>query len=340
MAKPVETGDSLSKPSRPPRGFPWRLWLFAILMTAGAGAGGYFAWQYRGQANTARTEGAECAANLAQLQTAAAERTKAASACATSLDATTTKSKDLETQLAQLSTNLDASKEELATLRAQRAEADKRLAALEDIQKQFAKMIGAGQLKVEARRGSLVLSLPSEVLFASGSADVSEQGQLAVLEIGITLKKLNGRRFLVVGHTDDAPLKNSVFKDNWELLDGARAQRDAHAGQGRDGSDEPGRRGRRRARSGGEGAREEPADRDRALARDQRAATAAEVARRRGPASRVEAVARSAAGDAERVELEPLDQGVEVARVGVGAHPRHVVLRRRTRRGTRPCSPR
>jgi chemotaxis protein MotB len=123
----------------------------------------------------------------------------------------------LETQLGQLSTNLSASKEELATLRAQRADADKRLAAIEDIQKQFAKMIDTGQLKVAARRGSLVLSLPSEVLFASGSADVSEKGQLAVLEIGITLKRLADRRFLVVGHTDDQPLKGSVFKDNWEL---------------------------------------------------------------------------------------------------------------------------
>lgn len=217
MVKRIETGEPLSKPSKPPRRFPWRLWLFAILMTGGAAAGGYFTWHYRTQATTAVADRADCVANLTKLQSTAAASTRAATECTTALEATGHKGKELEAQLAQLTTNLDASKEELATLRVQRAEADKRLAAMEDIQKQFAKMIGAGQLKVEARRGSLVLSLPSEVLFASGSADVSEQGQLAVLEIGITLKKLDDRRFLVLGHTDDAPLKNSVFKDNWEL---------------------------------------------------------------------------------------------------------------------------
>jgi chemotaxis protein MotB len=78
-------------------------------------------------------------------------------------------------------------------------------------------MIDTGQLKVTARRASLVLSLPSEVLFPSGSADLSESGKMAVLEVGFNLKRLADRRFLVVGHTDDQPLKGSTYKDNWEL---------------------------------------------------------------------------------------------------------------------------
>lgn len=217
MVKRDETNELIVKPSKPGRGFPWRLWMFAILMTAGAVAGGWFTYQFRKLSQTSVADRDTCKAALELQNTKLATATKQSIDCTASLDLATNKSKELESQLGQLSTNLNASKEELATLRAQRAEADKRLAAMEDIQKQFAKMIGAGQLKVTARRGSLVLSLPSEVLFASGSADVSEQGQLAVLEIGITLKKLNDRRFLVVGHTDDAPLKGSVFKDNWDL---------------------------------------------------------------------------------------------------------------------------
>ncbi len=215
--KRVDTGDVITNAAKPPRRFPWRLWLYAIVMTGAAGAGGYFTWTYRGQAQTAVADKADCVANLTKLQTSAADSAKQGGECKAALETSTKKGKDLEAQLAQLTTNLSASKEELATLRAQRAEADKRLAAMEDIQKQFAKMIDAGQLKVSARNGSLVLSLPSEVLFASGSADLSEKGQLAVLEIGITLKKLADRRFMVLGHTDDVPLKDSVFKDNWEL---------------------------------------------------------------------------------------------------------------------------
>ncbi|MDX2088593.1 MAG: OmpA family protein [Kofleriaceae bacterium] len=212
-----ETGELISKPLKPQRRFPWRLWLYAIVITGAAGAGGYFTWHFRGTANEAARAAATCSSELAAVQTTAADKTKAATDCSMALDSTAKKGKELETQLAAVSTNLDASKDELDTLRAQRAEQEKRLAAIDDFQKQFAKMISAGQVKVSARRGSLVLSLPSEVLFASGSADLSEKGTFAVVEIGAMLKRMQDRRFLVVGHTDDAPLKGSVFKDNWEL---------------------------------------------------------------------------------------------------------------------------
>lgn len=215
---------SRGKPGKPPRGFPWRLWLFSIFMLAAAVAGGWFTWQYRNQAKASGEAHATCVDNLGKTSAIATDKTKVAEDStkrATECEGERVKDaaskKQLETQLTQLSTNLNASKEELATLRAQRAETEKRIAAIEDIQKHFAKMIDTGQLKVTARRGSLVISLPSEVLFPSGSADVSEKGQIAIIEIGVTLKKLTDRRFIVVGHTDDVPLKNSVFKDNWDL---------------------------------------------------------------------------------------------------------------------------
>lgn len=215
-----ETGEVISKPlmpAKPQRRFPWRLWLYAIVITGAAGAGGYFTWYFRGKANDATSAAATCTSELATVQTTAADKTKLATDCSMALDTTSKKGKELETQLASVSTNLDASKEELTTLRAQRAEQEKRLAAIDEFQKQFAKMIGAGQVKVSARRGSLVLSLPAEVLFASGSADLSEKGTFAVVEIGAMLKRMQDRRFLVIGHTDDAPLKGSIYKDNWEL---------------------------------------------------------------------------------------------------------------------------
>lgn len=220
LIKPGTSG----KPAKPPRGFPWRLWMFAIVMLAGTVAGAYFTWEYRSQAKVA-TEGHEsCVETLAQTAKTAGDKqrisddaVKRATSCEAERIKDAAKGTQLQSQLAQLSTNLDASKEELVTLRAQRAEAEKRNAAVGDIQKQFAKMIDTGELKVTARRGSLVISIPSEVLFSSGSAEVSEKGQIAIIEIGVTLKKLADRRFLVVGHTDDQPFKGSVFKDNWEL---------------------------------------------------------------------------------------------------------------------------
>lgn len=218
--------DEIGKPGKPPknRRFPWRLWMYAIVMTAGAGAGGYYMWQFRQKAATASDDASKQQVKAGDATKKADDATKKADDamkkaidCVTELDDASKKSKDLETQLTALSTNLDASKDELAALRGQRAEAEKRLAAIDQIQKQFAKMIDTGQLKVTSRRGSLVLSLPSEVLFPSGVAELSKPGELAVLEVGITLKRFPDRRFLVIGHTDDVPLKNSTYKDNWEL---------------------------------------------------------------------------------------------------------------------------
>ncbi|MFN0246590.1 MAG: OmpA family protein [Kofleriaceae bacterium] len=229
-----DTGEVLSKPPPPQRGFPWRLWLFAIVMTAGAGAGGYFTWQYRQQAAQAVDDRADCAVNLGKLrsemtttQKTSETASKDLASCTATVAAQEQKAKAVETQLRDAAAKMNATMEELATLRTQRAETEKRLAAMEDVQKQFAKMIDAGQLEVKARNGNLVISLPSEVLFASGSADVSEKGQIAIIEIGVTLKKLSDRRFLVLGHTDDQPLNPNcggaracppgVLKDNWEL---------------------------------------------------------------------------------------------------------------------------
>jgi chemotaxis protein MotB len=211
--------DVIGKPGRPGkyRKFPWRLWLWALVMTAGAAAGAYFTWQYRQKAETATDDADTCRKGMGNLSGQAGDNAKKASDCQTALDTSTKKQKEAETQLASLSSNLNASKDELAQLRVQKAEQDKRLVAIQELTKQFAKLVDAGQLKVTARRGQLVLSMPSEVLFPSGVADLSKPGELSVLEVGITLKKFPDRRFLVIGHTDDVPLKNSVFKDNWEL---------------------------------------------------------------------------------------------------------------------------
>jgi chemotaxis protein MotB len=211
--------DDIGKPGKPPRyrRFPWRLWLFAIVMTGAAAAGGYYTWQFRQRATSTSEDASTCLTKLGKAQADAADATTKKTDCIHSLADDAKKKQELETQITTLSGNMNASKEELAALRTQRTEAEKRVTAVEDIQRQFAKMIDTGQLKVTARRGSLVLSMPSEVLFPSGVAELSKPGELAVLEVGITLKRFPERRFLVVGHADDMPLKTSPYKDNLEL---------------------------------------------------------------------------------------------------------------------------
>ena len=208
------------------RPFPWRLWLFALLMLGAAGAGGYFTWQYRGESIKSKEDLTSCSTSLAKFQKEAGDGATQLKTCTDSLGATTLKATELQKQNDEFSKNLNASKEELTALRAQKAEADKRMAAIEEIRKQFAKMIDMGQLRVSARRGQLVLSLPSEVLFPTGSSQLSKQGEYAVVEVGAVLKKFPERRYLVVGHTDNQEYVKPktepanpvcVPTDNWQL---------------------------------------------------------------------------------------------------------------------------
>jgi chemotaxis protein MotB len=210
MAKDVVVMDD---PVKPGRGFPFRLWLYAIVMTALAGGVGYFAWKLRGDNERKDKEFSACAQALPPAQRDAA----AYVTCKSDLESVSARQKENDDAIAKMQTNLSATKDELTALRQQRIEAEKRLAAIQEIQGQFAKMIRPGELDVVARKGSLVVQLPAEVLFQSGSAEISQEGEYKVVEVGVILKRFPDRRFLVVGHTDNVALKSATMKDNWEL---------------------------------------------------------------------------------------------------------------------------
>lgn len=194
-----------------------RLWSYAIFMTLAAGAAGYFAFQQRAEGLRLDAAYTACSEELAPAEERAQRSGERALECEADLLDIAAQAQANDAQLVKMQGNLSATKEELTALRTQRVEAEKLIAEIAKIQAQFAKMIDTGQLKVSARRGNFVVELPAEVLFRSGSAELSEKGQLSVLEVGFILKQFPDRRFLVVGHTDNVPLKSASFADNWEL---------------------------------------------------------------------------------------------------------------------------
>ena len=123
-----------------------------------------------------------------------------------------------KTELSGVESSLKASAAELEELRKQRAEAEKRLAAFKAITAKFQAMIDSGKLKVTTRGGQMIVELPAGILFASGKASLSKDGEVAIGEVATILKEFTDRRFLVAGHTDNERLgKSSKFDDNWEL---------------------------------------------------------------------------------------------------------------------------
>ncbi|MFH2006832.1 MAG: OmpA family protein [bacterium] len=107
----------------------------------------------------------------------------------------------------------EQAKAELAKLKAKIA-AEKALNA--ELQKQFRKMISAGQLRIINVNGRLVIKMASRILFKAGQANLTPGGWRAMRHLGKVLKKIP-RHFQVAGHTDDRPIKKSKYKDNWDL---------------------------------------------------------------------------------------------------------------------------
>ncbi len=65
--------------------------------------------------------------------------------------------------------------------------------------------------------GKLVVSMPSDILFASGSASISERGQSTIMEVGRVLQGTPDKRLQVEGHTDNVPIRGGRFASNWQL---------------------------------------------------------------------------------------------------------------------------
>ena len=73
------------------------------------------------------------------------------------------------------------------------------------------------ELSVEIKNGKVYVSMSDKLLFKSGSIVVEEKGKDALKLLGEVLDKNQDINILVEGHTDNVPIRTSVFKDNWDL---------------------------------------------------------------------------------------------------------------------------
>jgi chemotaxis protein MotB len=122
----------------------------------------------------------------------------------------------------KLAAEMQATVGELEELRRQREATNERLAAFRKLQDRFRALVDTGKLEVGFRNGQMVLKLPSGILFASGSADLSKGGETALTEVLTVLSEFKDRRFVIAGHTDNEPIKTKKFPNNW-YLSSARA---------------------------------------------------------------------------------------------------------------------
>lgn len=117
----------------------------------------------------------------------------------------------------RLKASVEEMEQALVELAARKAAADKRLAEYQGLLERFKGLIDAGKLSVRIVDGQMVLELATDILFESGSAELSADGQAALTEVAGLLSGIPERRFQVAGHTDDVPIKTAKYPSNWEL---------------------------------------------------------------------------------------------------------------------------
>lgn len=132
----------------------------------------------------------------------------------------------LKGALASAGTEKEQMAAKMAELQRAITEYKQRAAVLERIKKRFEvlrqklqKLTNLG-LKVSIRNNRMVISLPGDVLFASGKTKLREEGVQVVAAVADVIRndqQLRKRYFQVAGHTDNKPLKGGIFKDNWGL---------------------------------------------------------------------------------------------------------------------------
>ena len=71
------------------------------------------------------------------------------------------------------------------------------------------------QIKVE--KSAVYISISDKLLFKSGSYDVTEPAKVVLGKVAQVLNSKPDIEFLVEGHTDNVPIKNSCIADNWDL---------------------------------------------------------------------------------------------------------------------------
>lgn len=77
-------------------------------------------------------------------------------------------------------------------------------------------VLNQASIQKDADTNSLIISLPTNVLFEAGSVTVKDEGVMSLAEFGDSLRHLDNR-IEIAGHTDPFPTNTSDFPTNWEL---------------------------------------------------------------------------------------------------------------------------
>ncbi|MDR1921892.1 MAG: OmpA family protein [Candidatus Adiutrix sp.] len=92
--------------------------------------------------------------------------------------------------------------------------------AYDQITHDLKSLVGSQELVISELQNKLSLTFMDKIFFAVGSATLTADGTRVLETVAASLKGLDDRKIMVVGHTDDQPIAKRyqrVFPSNWEL---------------------------------------------------------------------------------------------------------------------------
>jgi chemotaxis protein MotB len=132
---------------------------------------------------------------------------------------------DLKAKLKDVGVDLSKSLEEKDKLKRAMLEYEARLKQLDEMKARFKDLksrldqLTSVGLKVVVRNNRMVIQLPGDILFDSGSDKLKVDGKKILKKVADVIRgdtTLNARNFQVAGHTDKEPYAGGYF-DNWGL---------------------------------------------------------------------------------------------------------------------------
>ena len=70
---------------------------------------------------------------------------------------------------------------------------------------------------IEVKKGVVYISISDKLMFASGSAVVSNKAEVVLAKVAKVINDHKDLDILVEGHTDSVPISTDCIKDNWDL---------------------------------------------------------------------------------------------------------------------------
>jgi chemotaxis protein MotB len=137
----------------------------------------------------------------------------------------------VKAQLADLQSSADQAASQANQLRQELTNSQARIESLiqekeqvtrtqHQIEEQMRTALQSKDVTISELQGKLTVNILDRVLFASGEAELKPEGEKVLDQLASVLTQHTNRQVYVIGHTDNVPIRGSVFgrySSNWEL---------------------------------------------------------------------------------------------------------------------------